>query len=129
VLRPHRSTLAALVPVLISSGEDGLFAAGTAFSRRRVQGVFEEAVRGAIDAPGPEMAGALGRMLYLAHLAVILGWLLDRSRGQRATRSLVALLERGLPAFSLAVGLSPAATALVNLDAVFRKALLEDESV
>ncbi len=48
---PHRQTHAALVPVLLGAGEDGLFAEKTAFSRRRVEGVFRAALLGADDAP------------------------------------------------------------------------------
>src|SRR5262249_33955102 len=51
VLRPHRLTLRALIPVLIGDPDDGVFAEGTAFSRVRVQQVFEDAVAGAADAP------------------------------------------------------------------------------
>src|SRR6266849_4452894 len=51
VLRPHRRSLVALVPVLVGDPADGLFAPATAFSRARVQEVFVAAVRGATDAP------------------------------------------------------------------------------
>ena len=51
VLRPHRRTLASLVPVLIGDSDEGLFAPRTAFSRLRVQGVFVQAAAGASDAP------------------------------------------------------------------------------
>ena len=87
VLGPHRGTLAALVPILVGDADEGLFARGTAFSRLRVQRIFAEAVLGASDVPKPEVAEALGRLLYLAHLAVILWWLLDKSAGQRATKA------------------------------------------
>src|SRR5713101_233169 len=40
VLRPHRDTLASLVPILVGDANEGLFAPSTAFSRIRVQGVF-----------------------------------------------------------------------------------------
>jgi AcrR family transcriptional regulator len=103
-LGPHRDTLAGLTAILVGDPEEGLFAPGTVFSRRRVQQVFIRAVTEAADVPGrPTDAAALGRVLYLAHLAVILWWLLDRSRGQRTTRALVDLLKRGTRI--LAVGL------------------------
>src|SRR5262249_45088623 len=47
VLQPHGVALRALVPVLVGDPDDGVFASGTAFSRQRVQGVFESAVTGA----------------------------------------------------------------------------------
>src|SRR5689334_1437634 len=76
VLQPHRGTLASLVGVLVGDAEEGLFAPRTAFSLLRVQGVFVQAVVGASDAPRGETAPALGRLLYLLHLAVLLWWLL-----------------------------------------------------
>src|SRR4051794_38498978 len=76
VLGPHRSVLAGFVPVLFGGADEGLFAPATAFSRRRVQGVFERAVLAARDAPSPPLAAAMGRLLYLLQLAVLLWWLL-----------------------------------------------------
>ena len=43
------------------------------------------------DAPKQPLAAALGRLLYLVHLAVLLWWLLDKSSNQRATAALVSL--------------------------------------
>lgn len=128
VLRPHRRTLASLVPVLIGDGEEGLFAPGTAFSRLRVQGVFVQAVVGASDAPRGKAAPALGRLLYLLHLAVILWWLLDRSPAQRATAGLVALLERAGPLVALALRVPTVPGLVVAADALVRDALLADPS-
>src|SRR5262249_41411989 len=51
VLARQRAALAALSPVLVGDATEGLFAPATAFSRRRVQAVFQEAVAGAWDAP------------------------------------------------------------------------------
>src|SRR5688500_13308760 len=101
VLTPHRVALRALTPVLVGDPEEGIFSATTAFSRLRVQQVFEHVVTGASDAPKPPLAGALGRLLYLAHLAVLLWWLLDRSEQQRATSSLVSLVQPLLPSVAL----------------------------
>src|SRR5438874_4019029 len=69
VLGPHRSVLAGFVPVLFGGADEGLFAAETAFSRVRVQTVFERAVLEARDAPGRGLGVAMGRLLYLLHLA------------------------------------------------------------
>jgi AcrR family transcriptional regulator len=96
VLEPYRQPLAALVAVLFGDADAGLFAPSTAFSRLRVQSVFIQTVVGATDAPRGHLAAALGRLLYLLHLAVILWWLLDRSPEQRATSALFKLLERAL---------------------------------
>src|SRR4051812_481808 len=123
VLKPHRVPLRALTPVLVGDPEEGIFAAATAFSRARVQHVFEEAVAGAADAPKAPLAGALGRLLYLVHLAVLLWWLLDRSVKQRATTALVSLTAQILPSASLALRIPVVRRFLLSLDALMREAL------
>jgi len=122
VLRPHRSTLVALVPVLVG-GEESLFAPATAFSRERVEHAFVEAATGASDAPRGALAPALGRVLYLVHLALVLWWLLDRSAGQRATAALVAVTARALPSFALTLKLPPVRSLVVDFDAAAQQAL------
>ncbi len=126
VLSPHRSTLAALVPVLIGDANEGLFTPATAFSRQRVHKVFHDAVVGATDAPRPEVAAALGRLLYLVHLAIILWWLLDKSPRQWATTSLMSLVRRALPACALTLRLPRACAFVVAGDKLFRQALFDD---
>ena len=126
VLRPHRRILIALVPVLVGDTGDGLFAGGTAFSRLRVERVFQDAVLGASDAPPPELAAALGRLLYLLHLAAILWWLLDRSPGQRATDGLLALLGRALPLAAHSLRLRQVHALIVVADGLAGDALLGD---
>ena len=128
VLGPHRSVLAGFVPVLFGGADEGLFAPATAFSRRRVQAVFEQAVLAARDAPGQPLGAALGRLLYLLHLAVLLWWLLDRSPGQRATAGLVALLRRALPLGALALRLPPVRALVTTADRLVRDALFDDPS-
>jgi len=122
VLGPHRSTLVALVPVLVG-GEESLFAPATAFSRERVQRAFVLAATEASDAPRGALAPALGRVLYLVHLALVLWWLLDRTPGQRATRALVAVAQRGLGLFRLALALPPVRTLLTDFDRAAEQAL------
>jgi len=129
VLGPNRRPLSALVQVLVGDKEEGLFAPGTARSRIRVQSVFAEAVSGASDAPKPELASALGRLLYLIHLAVLLWWLLDKSPRQRATTALVSLLERTMPLAALALRVGPVRSIVINGDALFRDALFDNAQV
>jgi AcrR family transcriptional regulator len=128
VLGAHRQTLSSLFPILVGDAGDGLFAPGTAFSRRRVQGVFTQAVVQASDAPTKELAAALGRLLYLVHLAIIQWWLLDKSRGQRATAGLIKLIEQTLPVTSLVMRLPPIRKFIVAADGLFCEALLGEEA-
>jgi AcrR family transcriptional regulator len=126
VLGPYRETLSALRPVLLGDRDESLFAAGTAFSRKRVEGVFREAVAGATDSPQSKLAESLSRLLYVLHLAVILWWLFDRSAGQRATEALVALLDRMLPSFNLALMLPQVRSFVRSADSLVREALFDD---
>jgi len=129
VLGPHRVTLRALAPIMVGDVEEGVFARSTAFSRVRVQAVFEDAVVGSTDAPTRALAEAMGRLLYLLHLGIILWWLLDRSPDQRATSALVALLRRMLPSASLTLRLSPVRSFVQSADALFKDALLGNSDV
>lgn len=126
VLRPHRRALTALIPLLVSNGPDGLFSSTTAFSRERVQRIYQDAVVGATDAPRGDVAAALGRLLYLTHLAVILWWVLDKSPDQRATRALVQLMASALPAAALTLRLPRAARFILSGDRLFREALIDE---
>ena len=126
VLGPHRVTLRALVPVMVGDVEEGVFAASSAFSRRRVQAVFRSAVVDATDAPSPALAEAVGRLLYLLHLAVLLWWLLDKSQRQRATHALVSLFGQVLPSAALTLRLPPVRRFVQSADRLFQEALLED---
>jgi AcrR family transcriptional regulator len=126
VLGPHRITLRALAPFMVGDVEEGVFAQSTAFSRRRVQAVFEDVVVNAVDAPARTLAEPLGRLLYLLHLAVILWWLLDKSPRQRATHALVSLVRQMMPAAALTLRLRPVGRFVLTGDQLFREALLED---
>ena len=123
VLKAHRVALRALIPVLVGDPDDGVFAAGTTFSRERVLGVFENAVAGASDAPKAPLAAALGRVLYLAHLGVLLWWLLDKTPKQRATAAFVALVEQLLPSAALALRLPSIRRFVVAVDELIRDGL------
>jgi len=124
---PSRDVLRALVPVLVSTSSDGLFAERTTFSRLRVERAFVESVTGARDAPPVELAQALGRLLYLCHLGVVLWWLLDRSPDQRATRGLVALTRALLPGAALALRVGRIRRLVMSADRLLRDALLRED--
>ncbi len=123
VLRTERETIAALVPVLVGDADEGLFAPATAFSRQRVEDLFQYAVSGASDAPSPDDGAALARVLYVTHLAVILWWLLDKSPAQRATDRLLSLLASTLPVVSLTLRMESARAFVRALDALLREGL------
>jgi AcrR family transcriptional regulator len=123
VLEPHRVALRALTPVLVGDPEEGIFSASTAFSRLRVQRVFEEAVVGSSDAPKRPLSEAVGRLLYLVHLAVLLWWLLDKTPNQRATATLVSLTQQLLPSVALTLRVPPVRRFVISLDVLVREGL------
>jgi AcrR family transcriptional regulator len=124
VLGPHRRTLAALVPLLVGDPLEGVLSERMAFSRLRVQKGFHDAVLGAKDAPPPEIAEVLARLLYLAHLLVLLFWLMDRSPNQRATDALIVMMRRAAPPVALSLRLPRAWRWLRSADSLVRAALL-----
>jgi hypothetical protein len=89
-----------------------------------VQRVFEAAVTGATDAPKQPLAAALGRLLYLIHLAVLLWWLLDKSTHQRATTALVSLTRQLLPSAALTLRVPPVRRFVLAVDELIQEALL-----
>jgi AcrR family transcriptional regulator len=123
VLKPHKVALRALTPVLVGDPEEGIFSARTAFSRLRVQRVFEQVVTESSDAPKQPLAEALGRLLYLVHLAVLLWWLLDKSPNQRATAALVSLTRQLLPSTGLALRVPTVRKFVISVDELIREAL------
>ena len=123
VLQSHRTALRALIPILVGDPDDGVFAEGTAFSRLRVQHVFEDAVAGSVDAPKAPLSDALGRLLYLVHLAVLLWWLLDKTPKQRATAALVELTAQLLPSAALTLRLPPIRRFVIAFDGLIREGL------
>src|SRR5262249_11362774 len=126
VIEPHRTTFRALIPFIVGDREEGLFAQSAAASRQPVQRVFQEAVIGATDAPARNLAEALGRLLYLVHLAVLLWWLLDRTSNQRATGALVSLIRQILPSAALVLRLPHVRRFVISADELVGEALFED---
>jgi hypothetical protein len=69
------------------------------------------------------LAAALGRLLYLVHLALLLWWLLDKTPRQRATEALVDLTKQLLPSAALALRLPPIRRFVVEMDELIREGL------
>jgi len=126
VLRPHRTTLRGLIPVLVGDPDEGVFGEQAEFSRVRVLGVFQDAVVGASDAPPRPLAEAIGRLFYLVHLAVLLWWLLDKTTSQRATDALVQLFAGILPSAAMTLRLPFVRRFVLSVDALVREALFAD---
>jgi AcrR family transcriptional regulator len=95
VLRPHREALRGMISSLVVPPGHPLFIPGDQPSHERVRAKFVEVVTGSTSPP--PNAERLGRTLYLAHLGVVLGFLLDRSPAERATFEALELLTLYAP--------------------------------
>lgn len=82
VLAPHREALASLM----ASSSDANVYPPLAATAPHVEGVFREAVLGSSNPPSD--ASTIAELLYFGQLAILLFWVLDRSRDQRATAEL-----------------------------------------
>jgi AcrR family transcriptional regulator len=123
VLEPSRKTIVALTPVLAGDPDEGVFSRRLSGSRLRVQAAFVLAVVGASDSPARPLADALGRLLYLLHMAVLLFWLLDKSLKQRATAGIIALIAGLLPVASLSLRLPATRRAVLAADSLASEGL------
>ena len=125
VLGPHRATLRAVLPALLTDAEGGLLSPAAAESRTHVQSVFHEAVtKASLPPPGPEV---MARLAYGLQWLVLLFWVLDRSHEQEATHSLLAWVERAVPMASMGLWLPGVPELLASLDEVVWRGLLEDQ--
>ena len=125
-LRPHRDVLVALIPVLVSNEGDGVLSPERVGPRLLVQDAFVTAVTEADDAPDRELGEALGRLLYIAHLLIVLLWLLDKSDQQRATARMLEVIDASKSWIAFALVL-PQVRALVEAaDALIREGLLRE---
>jgi pyoverdine/dityrosine biosynthesis protein Dit1/AcrR family transcriptional regulator len=91
LLAPYRKALTSLLASLLDPRHE-LSALGeqTEIIRRRVMGVFSTVVLGATDRPSgatADLAPTLVRLLYAAHLAVVLLWTQDRTEDTHAART------------------------------------------
>ncbi len=93
----------------------GVFGESTADVRRQVENVFAMVVTRATDAPRKSQAGHLATVLYGAHLALVLFWLLDRSPDTRATYELLAFTRDMLAMVRPILVLPPIVKALARL--------------
>ncbi|HEX5689817.1 MAG TPA: TetR/AcrR family transcriptional regulator [Roseiflexaceae bacterium] len=115
-LAPHREALGALAGAALNPRSNvAVLGDTTADVRRRVSAMFLRMVRGSTDAPRERVAHDLALVLYVAHLALILFWLYDRTPGQRATHELVTLGSEVLGVTRRLLRLPPIARALSRL--------------
>jgi AcrR family transcriptional regulator len=92
LLAPYRAVFGEILgPAMNPRSEMGVLGRRSAEVRQRVRSIFAGVVTAATDAPRESQAGRLAIVLYGAHLALVLFWLLDRTPEARATDGLLAL--------------------------------------
>jgi pyoverdine/dityrosine biosynthesis protein Dit1 len=123
LVAPYRPALAALSATLLDPRHElGALHPQTEIIRNRVQGIFAASVEGASDRPAGSTA-ALTRVLYGAHLALMLLWCQDRTPD---TATAIAALDIARDTLAFAVpflGFPQAGPALARLDGIFRPLL------
>jgi pyoverdine/dityrosine biosynthesis protein Dit1 len=126
LVAPYRNALTSLLATALDPRHElGALSEQTGLVRSRVAGVFSAVVLGASDRPG-ESAEALARVLYGAHLALVLLWTQDRTPDFASTRSAIDALCNLLASASQFLWLPQAAPALAGADRILAP-LLEPE--
>jgi AcrR family transcriptional regulator len=120
VLGPHRRVLRALLGSMLD-GDPVASPLRNPTSVRLARPRFEDAVRGASDAP-PD-AEAVAEAAYLGHLALLFFWVVDLSPGQRATERLFREVEALAPWLAMGLKLPFARPRLLALAATAREGL------
>src|SRR5215207_5815751 len=89
LVAPYRDALTALLATALDPRHElGALGGQTSIVRSRVAGVFSAVVLGASDRP-ERAAPALARVLYGAHLALVLLWTQDRTPDFASTRGAI----------------------------------------
>jgi pyoverdine/dityrosine biosynthesis protein Dit1 len=122
LVAPYRDALAALTATALDPRQElGVLHPQTEIVRNRVQGVFAVVVQGATDRP-TQGADSVTRLLYAAHLALMLLWCQDRTPQMQST--LAALdLARDLMSFAIPLLGHLDTAAVLRLDTTFRPLL------
>ena len=97
LIEPHRELIGVLLSAALNpASRISVLGKDSAGIRARMQNAFERIVRESEDAPAPSTSAALAKLLYVMHLALLYFRVNDRSEGGRATRELLAWIEKAL---------------------------------
>ena len=126
LVTPYRDALTALLATALDPRHElGALGEQTGLVRSRVSGVFSAVVLGASDRP-EGTADALARVLYGAHLALVLLWTQDRTPDLASTQSAIEAFCNLLASVSTLLWLPQAGSALAGADKILSP-LLEPE--
>ena len=96
-LTPYRSAVGALFGAAFSpESEVSLLGEKAAPGRQIVQAAFAAVVIDATDVSSSQLREDLGKLLYAIHLLMVLYWLQDRTRDQKATQEMIGFAGQTL---------------------------------
>jgi AcrR family transcriptional regulator len=124
---PHREALGALFGTALNPrSQVGVFSENTLDIRRQSRKTYLRIIQGAKDAPKESQCEDLATILYGAHLAMVLFWLIDQSNKAWRTRLFLAFLRDMLKLIQPVLWLPPISQALVRLADILGPLLGDD---
>lgn len=127
LLEPQRDVFSTLFGTALNPrSKAGVFGASTAEVRRRARRSYLRVITGAKDAPREAQREDLATVLYGAHMALVLFWLIDQSKGAARTRLFLSFLRDVLKLVLPVLWLPPVRQSLARL-AIIIGPLLGDE--
>ncbi|EFH83145.1 transcriptional regulator, TetR family [Ktedonobacter racemifer DSM 44963] len=127
LLAPYRGVFSALFGTTLNPhSKVGVFGASAAEIRRRARKSYLRVIQGAKDAPREAQREDLATVLYGAHMALVLFWLIDQSKNAARTRLFLAFLCDVLKLMQPVLWLSPVRQSLARLATIIGP-LLGDE--
>jgi len=128
LMEPHREALGALFGTALNPrSQVGVFSESTADIRRQSRAMYLALIAGAKDAPRASQREDLATILYGAHLALVLFWLIDQSNKAWRTRRLLAFLRDLLKLIQPLLRLPVVSRMLVRLARIIGPFLGADE--
>ena len=127
---PHRETLGALFGTALNPrSQVGVFSENTLELRRQARRTYLRIIQGAKDAPKESQCEDLATILYGAHLAMVLFWLIDQSNKAWRTRLFLAFLRDMLKLIQPILWLPPISQALAQLANILGPLLGDDRTI
>jgi len=97
LIEPHRELIGVLLSAALNpASRVSVLGKDSAGIRAQMQVAFDRIVRDSDDAPAGASSAALAKLLYVAHLGLLFFRVNDPSEAGRATRALLAWIEKAL---------------------------------
>jgi AcrR family transcriptional regulator len=129
LMAPHRETLGALFCTALNPrSKVGVLSESTTDIRRQSRGMYLALIEGAKDAPQASQREDLATVLYGAHLALVLFWLVDQSNQAQRAQRLLAFLRDMFKLIQPLLRFSPFSQALARLADILGPLLGDDRT-